>query len=157
MDPANGQLTKQTLSVFQKCFSGVILLIMPSDRFQKGSEKKPVYLRFLELILPHQKLLMQALAGALVYTVLALAISVYVQKIIDFVLPDANKHLMNLLSLAMIVLLCFQVITGCLKSMMAVRTGLQIDCRLILGYFRHLLELPQRFLIICAWVKFSAG
>jgi ATP-binding cassette, subfamily C, bacteriocin exporter len=145
MDPASGQFIKQSLPVFQKYISGVILLIMPSDRFQKGSEKKPVFVRFWQLVRPHQRLLIQALAGALVYSVLALAISVYVQKIIDFVLPDANKSLMNLLSLAMIVLLCFQIITGCLKSIMAVRTGLQIDCRLILGYFRHLLDLPQRF------------
>jgi ATP-binding cassette, subfamily C, bacteriocin exporter len=145
MDPAIGQLIKQSLPVFLKRFSGAILLILPSERFQQGGKKKSVSFRFWQLILPHQKLLIQALAGALVYTVLALALSVYVQKIIDFVLPDANKHLMNLLSLAMIVLLFFRVITGYLKSVMAVRTGLQIDCRLILGYFRHLLELPQRF------------
>ncbi len=90
-------------------------------------------------------MLLQALVGAGVYTMLGLSTSIYVQKIIDFVLPDANKNLLNILSLLMIGLLCFQVIAGYLKSIMALRTGQQIDSRLILGYYKHLLELPQRF------------
>ncbi len=145
MDPAIGKLITRPRPVFEKSWSGVILLLLPSDQFRRGNEKKSAFFRFWQLIGPHRNLLLQALLGAGVYTMLGLSTSIYVQKIIDFVLPDANKHLLNILSLLMIGLLCFQVITGYLKSLMALRTGQQIDSRLILGYYKHLLELPQRF------------
>ena len=145
MDPALGKLITQPLPVFEKNWSGVVLLLIPSNHFQRGNEKKPAFIRFWQLIMPHRNMLFQALLGALVYTLLGLSTSIYVQKIIDFVLPDANKHLMNMLSLGMIILLCFQVIAGYFKSLIALRTGQQIDSCLIMGYYKHLLRLPQRF------------
>jgi ATP-binding cassette subfamily B protein len=45
----------------------------------------------------------------------------------------------------MIVLLIFQLILGAIKNLFALKTGQQIDARLILGYYKHLLSLPQRF------------
>ena len=145
MDPAIGKLITRPLPDFEKTWSGVILLLAPSDQFQRGNEKKSVLIRFWQLILPHRSLLMQALLGAGIYTLLGLSTSIYVQKIFDFGLPDANKSLISLLSLIMIGLLFFRMITGYLKSILALRTGQQIDSRLILGYYKHLLELPQRF------------
>ncbi len=145
MDPAVGKLVFQTFDKFEKNWSGVVLLLIPSGDFQKGIEKKSILIRFCQLIMPHRNILFQAVVGALVYTALGLSTSIYVQKIIDFVIPDSNIHLMNTLSLIMIILLCFQIITGYFKSLMALRTGQQIDSCLILGYYKHLLELPQRF------------
>src|SRR6185295_3843466 len=145
MDPMTGKLIYQPVNDFKKNWSGVILLLMPSDQFQEGDEKKSVYLRFWQLVKPHRAMLLQAFAGAIIYTILGLSTSIYVQKILDFVLPDSNKQLLNLLSVLMILLLCFQVITGYFKSIIALRTGQQIDSWLILGYFRHLFQLPQRF------------
>jgi ATP-binding cassette subfamily B protein len=145
MDPSTGKLITRPLPVFEKSWSGVIILLIPSNHFRPGNEKQSAFVRFWQLIRPHRNMLIQGLIGALVYTMLGLTTSIYVQKIIDFVLPDANKQLVNLLSLLMIVLLSFQIITGYVKSLIALRTGQQIDSWLILGYFRHLLELPQRF------------
>ncbi len=145
MDPAFGRIVSKSRIEFETRWSGVVLLLLPSEQFRQGNEKKSVYHRFWHLILPHKNLLIQAMVGALIYTVLGLASSIYVQKIIDFVLPDENKSLMNSLGLIMIVLLCFQVLIGYFKSLLALKTGQQIDSRLILGYYKHLLELPQRF------------
>ena len=145
MDPATGKFESLPIAVFEKGWSGVVLLLLPAENFRRGNEKKSVYIRFWQLIRPHRSMLLQALIGALVYTMLGLATSIYVQKIVDFVLPEGNRQLMNMLGLVMIGLLCFQVITGYFKSMLALRTGQQIDSRLILGYYKHLLELPQRF------------
>ena len=145
MDPAVGKLVFQPLEKFEKSWSGIVLLLIPSGHFQRGIEKKSVLMRFCQLIKPHKYILFQALVGASVYTVLGLSTSIYVQKIIDFVIPDSNIHLMNMLSLVMILLLCFQIVTGYFKSLLALRTGQQIDSFLILGYYKHLLQLPQRF------------
>jgi ABC-type bacteriocin transporter len=145
MDPSSGKLITQSLPAFERNWSGVVILLVPSNNFRRRNEKKPVFIRFYQLIMPHRNMLFQSLLGAMVYTLLGLSTSIYVQKIIDFVLPDSNIHLVNILSLAMILLLCFQVFTGYFKSLIALRTGQQIDSWLILGYYKHLLELPQRF------------
>jgi len=89
--------------------------------------------------------MLQALTGAVVYTLLGLSSSMYMQKVIDFVLVDGNSCLLNLLSIGMIFILIFQSYIGTFKTIMGLQTGQQIDAKLILGYYKHLLQLPQRF------------
>lgn len=145
MDPADGKLNKQTHEAFKEIWTGVILLIVPDESFAAGNEKISNIKRFWQLILPHKSVMIQALVGAMVYTILGLSTSIYMQKIIDFVLVESNLRLLNLLSTAMIVILIFQMLIGFYKSLFALQTGQQIDARLILGYYKHLLKLPQRF------------
>lgn len=145
LDPADGRLHKKTNAEFQKIWSGVMVLLLPDDSFVAGDKKTSNARRFWQLIKPHSGIMVQALFGALVYTILGLSSSIYVQKIVDFVLVEGNIRLLNLLSIIMIALLFFQLILGTLKNMFALKTGQQIDARLILGYYKHLLSLPQRF------------
>lgn len=145
MDPADGRLHKKTNEEFKKIWTGVLVLLLPAETFTKGDKTTSNTKRFWHLIQPHSGIMIQALFGALVYTILGLATSIYVQKIVDFVLVEGNLRLLNLLSIIMIGLLFFQVILGAIKSMFALKTGQQIDARLILGYYKHLLSLPQRF------------
>ena len=88
---------------------------------------------------------MQALFGAVVYTILGLSTSIYLQKITDFVLLNRNTRLLNLLSITMVALLGVAIFIGTMKSVMVMKSGQLIDARLILGYYKHLLRLPQRF------------
>jgi ATP-binding cassette, subfamily C, bacteriocin exporter len=145
MDPGNGQIHKKTIIEFQETWSGVIVLVLPNDDFKTGSQKTSNALRFWQLISPHSGIMLQALIGALIYTVLGLATSIYVQKIVDFVLVEGNTRLLNLLSIGMIVILIFQLLIGTFKTIFGLQTGQHIDARLILGYYKHLLQLPQRF------------
>lgn len=145
MDPADGQYHKKNIIEFEKDWSGVIVLILPDEGFTKGNETTSNTKRFWQLIMPHKGIMIQALIGAVVYTILGLSTSIYMQKLIDFVLPDGNIRLLNLLSIGMIVILVFQVFIGTFKTILGLQTGQQIDARLILGYYKHLLKLPQRF------------
>jgi ABC-type bacteriocin transporter len=145
MDPADGQFHKKKIDEFEKIWSGVVVLILPNEGFAKGNEKESNTKRFWQLIMPQKAIMIQALIGAVVYTILGLSTSIYMQKLIDFVLPDGNIRLLNLLSIGMIVILLFQVFIGTFKTILGLQTGQQIDARLILGYYKHLLKLPQRF------------
>src|SRR5579862_17502 len=99
MDPACGKLIKRSLGEFKKNWTGVVMLLVPSGSFRGGNKKASVAIRFLELILPHKKMLFLALLGAFVYTAIGLSTSVYIQKIVDLVLPGANKNLMKVLTI----------------------------------------------------------
>lgn len=145
MDPGTGKMETYTLEEFEKLWSGVLILLAPSDEFQSGNEKTSVYKRFWNLIKPHHSILIQALFGAIVYTLLGLSTSIYIEKITDNVLPNANRNLLNLLSIIMLVILVMQIFINASKSIMVMRSGQLMDANLILGYYKHLLSLPQRF------------
>lgn len=145
MDPGDGDTHKEKLDLFKEKWSGVIVLLLPDEGFQKANNKTSNTKRFWQLLRPQTSIMLQALIGAVVYTVLGLASSIYMQKIIDFVLPDGNVKLLNLLSCVMIVILVFQTFIGGFKTVLGLQTGQMIDARLILGYYKHLLQLPQRF------------
>lgn len=145
MDPADGSLIKVSLDAFKEIWSGVIVLLLPGDSFVTGKQNQSNASRFWQLIRPHSAIMFQALIGALIYTILGLSTSIYMQKIIDFVLVEGNTRLLNLLSVGMIVILVFQLVIGGFKSVFGFQTGQMIDARLILGYYKHLLQLPQRF------------
>ena len=145
MDPGDGWIHKKKIEDFTKEWTGVIVLLLPDEGFVIGNEKVANYTRFWQLIKPHSGIMLQALIGAVVYTILGLSSSIYMQKIIDFVLVDGNTRLLNLLSIAMILILVFQSFIGTFKTILGLQTGQHIDAKLILGYYKHLLQLPQRF------------
>ncbi|HAZ02361.1 MAG: peptidase C39 [Bacteroidetes bacterium GWF2_42_66] len=145
MDPGDGEIHKKAIADFSKEWSGVLILLSPNNDFISRNEKVSNLTRFSFLLKPHKAILMQALAGAIVYTILGLSTSVYIQKITDFVLVDGNQNLLNLLSVGMIVILLVQIFIGVMQTIFVLRTGQLIDVRLILGYYKHLLKLPQHF------------
>lgn len=145
MDPGLGKMESYTLEDFQKIWSGVLILFAPNDDFKTYNEKTSPITRFWQLIQPHKIILIQALVGAIVFTVLGLAMSIYIQKITDYVLVDGNRNLLNLLSISMIAIIVLQAYIGSKKSVFVMKTGQLIDAKLILGYYKHLLHLPQRF------------
>jgi ABC-type bacteriocin/lantibiotic exporter with double-glycine peptidase domain len=145
MDPGDGKIHKRTHEEFLKEWTGVLVLLLPKDGFVIGNEKVSVLKRFWFLLKPHKFVLLQAFIGAVIYTLLGFSTSIYIQKITDYVLVGGNTKLLNLLSVIMLVLLVLQIIIGVFKNIFLIKSGQQIDARLILGYYKHLLKLPQQF------------
>lgn len=145
MDPGTGKLEKMPINRFTEIWTGVLVLMVPNEEFTVKNEKISNISRFFYLLKPHKSILTQALFGALIYTILGLSTSIYIQKITDYVLIDQNTNLLNLLSVVMIIILLLQIFIGATKSVFVLKTGQKIDTQLILGYYKHLLKLPQRF------------
>src|SRR5690606_5708897 len=97
------------------------------------------------LAAPHRRMMLQAAAGAVAYTVLGLAMAVFVQQVVDYVLPSGDRDLLDLLATGMLILIGAQIYFRCVKEVLVLRTGQRIDGGLMLGYYEHLLRLPQRF------------
>ncbi len=145
MDPASGKMIRKSKELFCSEWSGVLVLLEPEKNFTAGNHTVSIAQRFYSLLKPHRAVLIQALIGALVYTLLGFSTAIYVQKITDFVLAGNNQKLMNLLGLFMLVCIGLQLVIGVFKDIFLTKTGQQIDMRLILGYYKHLLHLPQSF------------
>lgn len=145
MDPAKGTVENMSLEDFKKEATGVFLLLAPESDFRPGDEKVSVMARFAYLLQPHRKMLVQVAFGAIIFTLMGFSTSIYLKKILDNVLPDGNQNLLNLLSLFMVLILLLQIFINRTRTILTIQTGQQIDARLILGYYKHLLKLPQTF------------
>ncbi|MDP4271630.1 MAG: peptidase domain-containing ABC transporter [Bacteroidota bacterium] len=145
MDPADGQMHKSSFSEFEKIWSGILLLLIPDEDFETGNQRISNLTRFIHLLKPHKSILYQAIIGAMAYTIIGLSSAIYIQKITDNVMINGNINLLNLLSCAMLVILVVQLFVGATKSIFMLQMGQKIDAQLILGYYKHLLKLPQHF------------
>lgn len=146
MDPASGKIEKWKLSEFEDVFTGYMLILVPDDEvFKEKNEKISNYKRISYLLIPHKYILIQAIIGAVLYTLLGFSVSIYVGKITDYVLVSGNKSLLNLMSLIVLGCLVLQIFYSVLKDVFILKTSQQIDSRLILGYYKHLFTMPQKF------------
>lgn len=145
MDPFYGKLMKISKEEFLKEWTGVIVLIEPKLDFSPQNALESTWRRLFKLVYPHKLVIIQALIGSIIYTVLGLSVSIYIEKITDYVLIGGNTNLLNLLSIIMIFLLLFKTGIGYFKSLIILKTGQLIDSDLVLGYYKHLMHLPQSF------------
>lgn len=145
MDPGDGKMHKKTHDDFKKEWTGILILVLPAEKFEAGNQKTTIRRRFWNLMKPHGGVLIQSLVGAMIYTILGLSVSVFVQKLVDFVWINGNRNLLNIMGVGMVVLLVIQLSIGVIKSIFTIKTGQMIDAQLILGYYKHLLKLPQQF------------
>lgn len=145
MDPGDGDMHKIPHDKFKKEWTGVLILIAPGEKFKIRNEKISVTARIWELIKPNRAILLQSLIGAFVFSVLGLSMSLYVGRLVDQVIPGGNVNLLNLLGVAMVVIILFRLFLSFFQSIFVLKTGQRIDATLILGYYQHLLKLPQSF------------
>lgn len=145
MDPSLGRVEKWSHEKFKSAWTGVLILVAPGEQFKPGDRTIPPWRRLWALLAPHRAVLTQAFVGAVVTTILGLSMSIYVQKIVDHVIPDGNRSLLNLLGIAMLAILGLKLVLGVFQSLLSMRTAQRIDAALILAYYRHLMRLPQPF------------
>ncbi len=145
MDPGDGQMHQKAHDEFEKTWTGVLVIMEPDITFRPRNMKQSISKKFLYLLAPHKSIMFQAIFGALIFSVLGLSTSIYIGKITDYVLVDKNLNLLHLMGIIMLFILCFRTFIGSMKSILALKTGQKIDAALILGYYKHLLHLPQQF------------
>ncbi len=145
MDPDRGAVRRLGHDEFAAVWDGVLVLLSPGEHFRAGDHTVSPMRRLWGMVSPHRGTMLQALAGAVLYTVLGLSTAVYLRAIVDHVIPGGNQNLLNLLSLGMLALLAAQVFIGVSQELLLLGVGRRLDGQLIMGYYRHLLRLPHRF------------
>lgn len=133
------------LAELEEEWSGFIVALAPSPMFRKGDRRTPVIARFKELFMYYRKELGLVLAGSAAFIAATLSTSLFLQRIIDDVLPSGNRGALALVCTAMFCLALLTLFISYLRSVLLVRVSLQIDCRLIMSYFRKLFTLPVSF------------
>jgi len=145
MDPAVGRIEKWPIDRFKGCWSNVFIVLAPSLSFAPTKKTDSAWSRLWVLMRPQKSVLIQAFVGVVLGTILSLSSAIYIQKIVDNVIVDGNRNLLRLLGIAMLCILVVRTLLGYFQSLLMLKSAQRIDAGLILGYYRHLMRLPQSF------------
>lgn len=143
-DPA-GDLRYWDRAAFERAWSGVLLVLEPSDRFGEGGER-PLGLRdFLKLSFRHRRVLAEALAAAFLSTTLGMGMAFFVQLLVDQALSHHDVRLLHVMGLGMAAVILFQGLFQLLRGYLLQHLGQKLDAVLQGQYHRHVVGLPLGF------------
>ncbi len=126
-------------------WTGVLILLTKNETFRKGVETKGLFRRFFCLLLPQKSLVLHIFLASLIYTLFGILAAFYFQALIDKVMPCSLTKMLTTLSIGMILLSLFQVALGMIRSHMMLYLSQKLDISLLLGYYRHVMDLPMNF------------
>ena len=145
MDPLVGETIKMSWSEFEAFWSGVVLRLQPMDSFKPHNDIQPMYHRMWEYVKAFWLSLLGTWLAGMLYTLLGLSMSFFIQQISDVIIPQRDISLLREYALMMLVILLLQFGCLALKFRNTLYIGKRIDQRLTQTYFQHLLSLPQSF------------
>lgn len=143
-DPAKG-IVKYTPEEFFELWTGVLILLIPNEKLEKGKETKGVFERFFCLLLPQKNLLIQVFLASLIYTLLGILGAFYIKFLLDDILPYGLMNTLHILSIGMIGLYILQMLLGGFRAHLMLYLSQKLDIALLLGYYEHILKLPMNF------------
>lgn len=79
------------------------------------------------------------------YTILGILGAFYFKELIDSVLPDGLRKTLMTISIGVILLNVFKAILNAFRSHLLLYLSQKPDIALLLGYYRHVIELPMNF------------
>lgn len=143
-DPGKG-IVKYTPEEFFKIWTGVLIIMVPAPSFEKGNETKGLFQRFWGLIKVQKNLLGNIFIASILITLLGIIGSFYFKFLLDDILPNNLNKSLWIISLAMIGLAVFKIISEFFRSLLLIHMSQNIDIPLLLGYYNHVIDLPMNF------------
>lgn len=144
-DPAK-DLMKITIDEFYKEFTGVLLVIKPSAKFEKEKLKNGnLFQNYIGLLLPHRKLFIYAIVASLIITLLGIGSSLFNKILMDEILPYRLESQLLLVILVFTVVSLVSALINFQREWILLYLSQKIDIPLMLGYFNHIYKLPMKF------------
>lgn len=88
---------------------------------------------------------MNIFIASILVTILGIAGSFYYEFLIDDILPNNLKASLHSISIAMLILLLFKIVTEFFRKTLLLYMAQNIDVPLLLGYYNHVVKLPMNF------------
>jgi ATP-binding cassette subfamily B protein len=145
MDPSDGEVHKLEEREFLEAWTGYLITVRPGAGFLKGDTTTPFIRRIAGLVSLYKKEIIPSLAGSIIYVLTGLSISIFLQNIIDNIIPNSDTCSFGWYSSGIGILIALSVFIGYVRSLLTVRGSIKIDGTLILGYMHHILRLPLSF------------
>lgn len=145
MDPAKGKLETVTEEWIGRQWSGYVVLCEPGDKFEKGDRTVSPVRRLAGVTRIYGRQLALTLAASMLYIIISLSTSIFLQRIVDDVIPSGSVSSLAVLSAVMALLAVLAFACGYGRVMSALQASLGIDYSLVTDYLHHLFTLPAGF------------
>lgn len=143
-DPAVG-IRKVLKDEFIKEWSGYTLLLEATQKLESVEEVKISFLKFLNTLLPHKKLVFEVFLISLLISLFGLAAPLFTRLIIDNIVVHQNTGLLNSVVIAMIIVSVFMGLAIALRTYLMTYLGNKVQIVMLGQFYKHILSLPMKF------------
>ncbi len=144
-DPAK-KIVRMPIDAFFSGFTGVMLLLAPTDEFKPQKEKKgKLVKRYLELIFPHKKVLLLSIIASVLVTGVGILMSIINNIIYDEIIPYRDVDRLLGVLLVFVGLAVTAAVVSFVRQWMLLLLSIKIDMPLMTNYFEHVFKLPMKF------------
>ncbi|MFH1130024.1 MAG: peptidase domain-containing ABC transporter [Pseudomonadota bacterium] len=145
IDPAVGP-REIPIEQFRKSFTGVALLMEPSERFEEETQNKnrTVWL-YLKKALQHSGLISRLVLVALLIRVFALALPILMGTVVDRVIPRGDYNLLSVLAIGLTAIVVFNLIASLIRVHLNLHLRTQIETEMTFDFVDHLVDLPYEY------------
>jgi ABC-type bacteriocin/lantibiotic exporter with double-glycine peptidase domain len=146
VDPAAGRYRVSWQAV-NDLYSGVAILLEPSESFEAGGRPAPGALHHARRLLTRSSGLTKVLITSVVVRLMALAVPVLTGVVVDRIVPGDDGHLLKVIAAVMIALIGYSVIASYLRAHLLLRLRSRLDVDMTLDFLEHLVDLPYAFFL----------
>ncbi|MDQ4025306.1 MAG: peptidase domain-containing ABC transporter [Actinomycetota bacterium] len=147
VDPAQGR-RYISFKEFGKSFTGVAVLLEPSEDFTRARDRRArVWRYFFELLRSQKAMIARVFTTSLVIQLLALAVPILTGVVVDRIVPEGDRDLLGVLSMGFAAMVLFHLLASILRAHLLVYMRTRLDLQMTVGFIDHLVDLPYEFFL----------
>ncbi|UOX99357.1 peptidase domain-containing ABC transporter (plasmid) [Bacillus cereus] len=143
-DPGRGYVT-YLLDEFCQMWTGVLVLMSPGAKFEKGKESTSTFSRFFSLLKMQTDLLLPLFFASIFFNLFGLLGAFYFKFLIDDIVTSQLINTLHIVSIGIILLYIFKSLLSYFRTHLILYLSRRMDIELMLGYYRHVVGLPMNF------------
>lgn len=145
-DPApNVGVIKMSRQRFEKEWSGIALLFAPNiDYSPVKEERQGLWMLFVKLKRQWQ-LIINIVLAAMLITLISILGSYFLQAVIDNYIPNSLNNTLAIVASGLLILYVFNSMFNYARDFLLTILGQRLSIEIILGYIKHIFELPMEF------------
>ncbi|MBP5844371.1 peptide cleavage/export ABC transporter, partial [Lactiplantibacillus plantarum] len=130
---------------FESEWSGVALFFAPKSEYKPVKQDKGSLWGFIPSLLKQRRLVINIVLAAVLITIISICGSYFLQAVIDTYIPNNMHSILAVVAIGLIVFYTFQAIFTYAQNFLLAVLGQRLSIEIILGYIRHVFELPMSF------------
>ncbi|XWW60222.1 peptide cleavage/export ABC transporter [Lactiplantibacillus paraplantarum] len=138
-------LVKMSKEQFKEEWDGVAIFIAPAPEYQPEKKDKNNLISLVPLIFKQRTIIVQVMVASLLTTIISIVGSYYFQGLIDTYIPGGVVGTLGIVSIGLVVAYLFQGVFQFAEQYMLTVISQRLSIDIILGYIRHIFELPMSF------------
>jgi ATP-binding cassette, subfamily B, bacterial HlyB/CyaB len=149
-EPGSQQPTLASVAEVAERYCGQVILCAPqvkaaNDEEAEGKPREFSFRWFVPELLKHKRIWRDVLLASLVIQLMALAMPLFTQTIIDKVVVHRTMSTLTVIGLALLLFMVFTAIMSWVRQYLVIHTGNRVDAVLGTQVFEKLFSLPARY------------